>query len=117
MYTMTEKRNIKLKFLRDVEFIMSDSTQEFDWCKITIKKDTIIKPDYYSYYEYLPGCRYDRAYTIEFVPNEYDGVMIEILRESDDDINDVNELRKEPVILEINADDVETIKAVLMEVK
>ena len=108
---------IELKFLKDTEIVFEDSQCRFDWCKITIKKDTIIKPDYYSYYEYLPGCRYDRAYTIEFIPNEYDGVVIEILRESDDDINDVNELRKEPVILEINADDVEAIKAVLMEVK
>lgn len=108
---------IELKFLKDIELIFEDSQGRFDWCKITIKKDTIIKPDYYSYYEYLPGCKYDRACTIEFVPNEYDGVMIEILRESDDDINNINELRKEPVILEINADDVETIKAVLMEVK
>lgn len=108
---------IELKFLKDTEFVLEDSQSRFDWCKITIKKDTIIKPDYYMYYEYLPGCKYDRVYTIEFVPNEYDGVMIEILRKSDDDINNVDELKKEPVFLEINADDVEAIKAVLMEVK
>ena len=108
---------IELKFLKDIELVFKDSQGRFDWCKITIKKDTIIKPDYYMYYEYLPGCKYYRTYAIEFVPNEYDGVMIEILRESDDDINDVDELKKKPVFLEINADDVEVIKAALMEVK
>lgn len=101
---------IELKFLKDTEFILEDSHGRFDWCKITIKKGTIIKPDYYTYGGKVPGCEYDTFYTIEFVPGEYDGVLIEILRESDDDINNINELRKEPVILEINADNVEEVK-------
>lgn len=107
MYTMTEKRNIKLKFLRDVEFIMSNSTQEFDWCKITIKKDTIVNIGYCVYYEVTS---YEEFYTCEIELGDNDGIIIEILKESDDDINDVEELRKELLFLEINAKDVIEVK-------
>lgn len=106
MYTMTEKRNIKLKFLRDVEFIMSDSNQEFDWCKITIKKDTIINIGYCVY----EVTSYEEVYTCEIEFRDNDGIIIEILKESDNDINDVEELRKELLFLEINAKDVMEVK-------
>ena len=102
MYTMTEKRNIKLKFLRDVKFIMSNSTQEFDWCKITISKDTIVNIGYCVY----EVTSYEEFYTCEIELRDNDGIIIEILKESDYDPNDVEELRKELLFLEIDAKDV-----------
>ena len=102
MYTMIEKRNIKLKFLRDVEFILSDSTQEFDWCKITIKKDTIVNIGYCVH----EVTSYEEVYTCEVELRNNDGIIIEILKESDYDTNDVEELRKDLLFLEINAKDV-----------
>lgn len=110
MYTIIEKRNIKLKFLRDVEFIMSNSTQEFDWCKITIKKDTIVNIGYCTYGEYIPTYEFDKFYLIDVEPHDNEGIIIEILRESDNDINDVEELRKELLLLEVNAEDVIEVK-------
>ena len=104
-------KNKGLRALKDIELVIENATQSFDWCKITIKKDTIIKSDY-TYCENVPGCIYDKFYCIELTASDYreDEVIIEILRMSDDDINEVEELRKEPVFLEINADDVEEVK-------
>ena len=104
-------KNKGLRALRDIELVIENATQSFDWCKITIKKDTIIKSDY-TYCENVPGCIYDKFYCVELVASEYreDEVIIEILRESDDDINEVNELRKECAFLDINAYDVEEVK-------
>lgn len=110
MYTIIEKRNIKLKFLRDAEFIMSNSTQEFDWCKITIKKDTILELSYCTYGEYIPTYEFDKFYLIDVEPHDNKGIIIEVLRESDDDINNVEELRKELLFLEVNAEDVIEVK-------
>lgn len=102
---------IELRALKDIEVIIRNATQSFDWCKITIKKGTIIKSDY-TYYENVPGCIYDKFYCIELVASEYreDEVIVEILGESDDDINEVEELRKECAFLDINVYDVEEVK-------
>ena len=110
MYAI-DKRNIKLKFLRDAEFMFMDSAQRFDWSKITIKKDTIIDIDYCTYGEFIPTYEYDKFYLITFEPSQYkEGVIIEVLRESEYDTNDVEELIKELVFLEVNAADVMEVK-------
>ena len=36
-------KNKGLRALKDIELVIENATQSFDWCKITIKKDTIIK--------------------------------------------------------------------------
>lgn len=106
MYAI-EKRNIRLKFLRDTEFMFMDS----DWCKITIKKDTIIDIDYCTYGEFIPTYEFDKFYLITFEPSQYkDDVIIEVLRESEYDINDIKELREGLVFLEVNAEDVMEVK-------
>lgn len=110
MYAI-DRRNIRLKFLRDTEFTFMDSAQRFDWSKITIKKDTIVDIDYCTYGEFIPTYEYDKFYLITFEPSQYkDDVIIEVLRESEYDTNDVEELRKELVFLEVNAEDVKEIK-------
>lgn len=110
MYKFIEKENIKLAFIRDAEFIMSNSTQEFDLCKITIKKDTIIELNHCTYGEDIPTYEFDKFYLIDVELCDYEGIIVEILRESDDDINDVEELKTELVFLEVNAEDVKEIK-------
>lgn len=105
MYAI-EKRNIRLKFLRDAEFMFIDS----DWCKITIKKDTIIDIDYCTYGEFIPTYEFDKFYLIDVELCDYEGIIVEILRESDDNMNDIKELREGLVFLEVNAADVMEVK-------
>ena len=109
MYAI-DRRNIRLKFLRDAEFTFMDSAQEFGWCKITIKKDTIIELDYCTYGEDIPTYEFDKFYLIDVELSDYEDIIVEILRESDDDINDVEELRTGLVFLEVNAEDVMEVK-------
>lgn len=109
MYAI-EKRNIRLKFLRDTEFMFMDLAQRFGWCKITIKKDTIIELDYCTYGEFIPTYEFDKFYLIDVELCDYEGIIVEILRESDDNINDIKELREGLVFLEVNAADVMEVK-------
>lgn len=99
-----------LRFKKDTEFNFYDYNQRFIHSRMTIKKDTLIsiRDDELEIKEDIPGCEYDRAYFIEFIASEYDkeNINIEIIQESENDTNDVEELRHTDCFLELNADDV-----------
>lgn len=107
-----EKDNVKLRFKEDVEFYFSDSQQRFTHSKLTIKKGAIIEPIYCSYGEYVPTYLYDRFYIVDIECSQFkEGeITLEIIHPSDDDINDVEELKNELLYLEIDAEKVEEIK-------
>lgn len=103
---------MKLRVKNDIECIFKDYNDEFDHSKMIIKKDTIIKVNKSeSKVKSLPGSKYENCYFITFSPYEYDEneVKIEILKESEEDENDVNELRNIDCGIEIDVDDVEEI--------
>ena len=99
-----------LKFRKDTEFNFYDYNQRFIHSRMTIKKDTLIsiRDEEFEIKENIPGCEYDRAYFIEFIASEYDkeNINIEIIQESENDTNDIEELRHTDCFLEINVDDV-----------
>lgn len=107
-----EKDNVKLRFKEDVEFYFSDSQQRFTHSKLTIKEGVIIDPIHCSYGEYTPTYLYDRFYIVEIECSQFEQgeIELEIICPSDDDINDVEELKNELVYLEIDAEKVEEIK-------
>ena len=107
-----EKDNVKLRFKEDVEFYFSDSRQRFTHSKLTIKEGVIIDQIHCSYGEYAQTYLYDRFYIVDIECSQFeDGeIELEIICPSDDDINDVEELKNEIVFLEIDAEKVEEIK-------
>lgn len=104
---------MKLRFKKDTEFIFRDMNDTFNHSKMTIKKNTIIDVDDYEseILENYPQVEFNRFYHITFTPYKYkkEDVIIEILQESENDFNDVDELRSEDCFIYINADDVEEL--------
>lgn len=103
----------KLKFKRDVEFINRDWNDNFDHSKMIIKKNTIIDVDEDEFeVKSYPWGEFDKFYHITFEPYNYkkENVIFEIIQESEEDENDVEELRSQCCFICINVDDVEEIE-------
>lgn len=96
---------MKLKFKKDTEFVFRDWTDSFKHSKIIITKDTIIDVSD------TETDIWNGQYCITFDASKYNekDVKVEIIKESENDENDVEVLRNMDCYININVDDVEVI--------
>lgn len=97
---------MKIKFKKDTEFVFRDYLDKFDHSKVIVKKDTIIDVNDFEYE------LYDGKLLFTLFPSEYDenNVKVEIIKESENDINDVNELRQSYCFVHVNTDDIDIVE-------
>lgn len=105
----------KVRIIKDFDVIFRDWNDEFDHSKMTLKKNLIInvEDDQAKIYEDIPwSCEFERFIHIQFCAWEYDRNLIEIsiIQESEDDINDVEELRDIECGIYIDADYLEEVE-------
>lgn len=104
---------MKLRMKNDVEIVFRDWNDEFDHCKLILKKGLIIdvpqgeeEPT-----DFHPYQKFGKAYFITFNALDYERekVIIEIIKESENDYNDPEEYRDMDASIYLHEDDVEII--------
>ena len=93
----------KVIFKKDKEFLFYDSTDTFIHSKVTCKKGLEIEVSDIVFYSGL----LDEDITLEIDFSKYDRnlIDIEIIQESENDINDVEELRNIWCFIDMNRSD------------
>lgn len=94
---------IRITFKKDKEFLFYDSTDTFVHSKVTCKKGLEIEVPDVAFYssssgEYL-------IFELDFSKYDRNLIDIEIIQESENDINDVEELREHWSFIDINKSD------------
>ena len=107
---------MRLEVINDIEIVFRDWNDEFDHCKLILKKGLIInvpqgEEEKYDY-PFTLDKRDGQYYFITFIPCEYDRNMawVEIIQESEWDSNEPEELEETPCSININENDVKEVK-------